>query len=164
MSNWIKRITGIEAIEEKLQESIAAEQRLRERGESLRAEQDKLQVEIDTAKEAKEAAEKAESNAKLSPKERANELGEPWVNVLDVKVNHDNVRNGFFELDWNRLFIDSLVTQGYGTEADPEEEVVDRWFRDIVFQMLNEEGVDPATTSGGYINVTPINNNRSEVS
>ena len=100
---------------------------------------------------------------KKDPKEYATRRKEPWVNVLDVKVNEDNVRNGFFELDWNKYFIAQLVEAGYGVENDPEEEIVDRWFRDIVYNMLADEGMD-TSRGAGYINVVPIDRGKSEVS
>jgi len=104
-----------------------------------------------------------ESLKKRDPKAYATKRKEPWVNVLDVKVNQDNVRNGFFELDWNEYFITQLLQAGYGEEADPEEEVVDRWFRDIVYNMLADEGMD-TNRNAGYINVVPISEGKSEVS
>jgi len=134
MKQWLKKITGIEAEEKRLAEEAAA-------------------------LEAKEMEQLKVSN----PKEYATRRKQPWVNVLDVKVNEDNVRNGFFELDWNKYFIEQLIQSGYGEEADPEEEIVDRWFRDIVFNMLSEEGLDTSRGSG-YINVVPIDKGKSEVS
>jgi len=134
MKQWLKRVTGIEAEEKRLADEAAA-------------------------LEAKEM----ESLQKRDPKAYATKRGEPWVNVLDVKVNQDNVRNGFFELDWNEYFIQQLVGEGYGTKDDPEEEVVDRWFRDIVFNMLAEDGLD-TNRNAGYINVVPIAKGKSEVS
>lgn len=100
---------------------------------------------------------------KKDPKEYATRRKEPWVSVLDVKVNEDNVRNGFFEMDWNKYFIEQLIEAGYGTEQDVEEEIVDRWFRDIVYNMLEEEGMD-TDRGAGYINVVPIDKGKSEVS
>ena len=100
---------------------------------------------------------------KKDPKEYATRRKEPWVNVIDVKVNEENVRNGFFELDWNEYFIAQLVQAGYGVDNDPEEEIVDRWFRDIVYNMLEEEGQD-TNRGAGYINVVPISKGKSEVS
>ena len=100
---------------------------------------------------------------KKDPKEYATRRKEPWVNVLDMQVNEENIRNGFFELDWNDLFIKELVANGYGTNDDPQEEIVDRWFRDIVYNMLAEEGMD-TDRGAGYINVVPIDKGRSEVS
>jgi hypothetical protein len=112
--------------------------------------------------EALEAEEAAEV-AKMTPKERANAKGEPWVAVLDTHVNPDNVRNGFFELDWNDAFVLQLKQAGYGYDGDPEEEIVDRWFRELAGSMLAEEGEEPSRTIGGYINVNKLGNGRSEV-
>jgi len=107
--------------------------------------------------------EKLEFLKKKDPKEYATRRKEPWVSVLDVKVNKDNVRNGFFELDWNKYFILQLIQNGYGVENDPEEEIVDRWFRDIVYNMLEAEG-QSTDRGAGYINVVPIEKGKSEVS
>ena len=94
-------------------------------------------------------------------KAEATRKREPWVAVLDTQVNPDNIRNGFFELDWNNEFIERLLDAGYIGETN--EQIVDAWFRTIVTQMLAEE--DVGTERGmGYINVTPIDKGRSEVS
>ena len=134
MKQWLKKITGIEAEEKRLAEEAAALE-----------EKEMKQLKV------------------RDPKEYATKRKEPWVNVLDVKVNEENVRNGFFELDWNKYFIKQLLEAGYGEEADPEEEVVDRWFRDIVYNMLEAEGMD-TNRNAGYINVVPISKGKSEVS
>lgn len=134
IKKWLKQITGIAAEEQ-----------------ALEAERKRLE-EADL-----------EMLKKRDPKAYATKRNEPWVNVIDVKVNESNVRNGFFELDWNSFFIEQLIAAGYGEIADPEEEIVDRWFRDIVFNMLNEEGLDTSRNSG-YINVVPIARGKSEVS
>jgi hypothetical protein len=134
MKQWLKRVTGIEAKEKELAEQKAA----------LEAESDKkLKVK--------------------DPKAYATKKGEPWVNVLDMKVNEDNIRNGFFELDWNDYFIEELLAAGYGSEGDEPEQIVDRWFKDIVYNMLAEEGLD-TSRNAGYINVVPIDKGKSEVS
>jgi hypothetical protein len=80
-----------------------------------------------------------------------------------MQVNEDNIRNGFFELDWNDYFITELIQNGYGEESDPQEETVDRWFRDIVYNMLSDEGMD-TDRGAGYINVVPLEQGKSEVS
>tara|TARA_R110000782_G_scaffold113338_1_gene203338 strand:- start:196 stop:588 length:393 start_codon:yes stop_codon:yes gene_type:complete len=115
------------------------------------------------AEKAQVEAEKMELLKQRDPKEYHTRKKEPWVNVIDVKVNEENVRNGFFELDWNKYFIAQLIESGYGVENDPEEEIVDRWFRDIVYNMLDEEGQD-TNRGAGYINVVPIAKGKSEVS
>ena len=123
-----------------------------------------------TAKEqalAQEEARIKEEEMKLlkkkDPKAYATRKKEAWVNVLDMQVNKENIRNGFFELDWNEYFITELIQNGYGERADPEEDIVDRWFRDIVYNMLEEEGMD-TSRGAGYINVVPLDKGKSEVS
>jgi hypothetical protein len=115
------------------------------------------------ALDAAEAATKAEEVAKMSPKERATAKGEPWVAVLDTHINKDNIRNGFFELDWNPQFVLELKRAGYGFDGDPDEEIVDRWFRDLARNILADEGQDPSR-GAGFINVVPISKGKSEVS
>ena len=115
------------------------------------------------AQKAEVEAEKMKLLKQRDPKVYHTRKKEPWVNVIDVKVNEENVRNGFFELDWNEYFIAQLVEAGYGVDNDPEEEIVDRWFRDIVHNMLEADGQD-TNRGAGYINVVPIAKGKSEVS
>jgi len=134
MKNFLKKLTGLDKEEARIAK------------EKARVEQDSLEV-----------------LQKKDPKAYATKKKQPWVNVLDMQVNKDNIRNGFFELDWNKYFIKDLIRNGYGEEADPEEEIVERWFRDIVYNMLDEEGMD-TSRGAGYINVVPIDKGKSEVS
>lgn len=76
----------------------------------------------------------------LSPKEIATRKKEPWVEVVQTHINKSNIRNGFFELDWNEYFILQLKQEGYGFDGDPDEEIVDRWFRDLAQSILSSEG------------------------
>ena len=94
-------------------------------------------------------------------KEQATKDGKPWVGVLDTQVNPDNIKNGFFELDWNNEFIEQLVDAGYSGETN--EQIVDAWFRTIAMQVLDESGLDTQREMG-YINVNPIDKDKSEVS
>lgn len=142
MKNLIKRWFGIDKIEENLK---------------LLKEMESKAIDETTK------AQNAEKEAKMSPKERATERGEPWVAVLDTHVNKDNIRNGFFELDWNDLFIVQLKQAGYGYDGDPEEEIVDRWFRELAANMLIEAGQDPQRSSAGFINVSKLPNGRAQV-
>ena len=113
------------------------------------------------ATEEVKTAEELRREALEKEKEAATANGEAWVAVLDTQVNPDNIRNGFFELDWNNEFIEQLLDAGYKGEA--QEQIVDSWFRTIVSQMLSDENQDP-TTGAGYINVVPIDKGKSEVS
>jgi len=98
----------------------------------------------------------------LSPKELATEKKEPWVAVLNTHVNPDNIRNGFFELDWNEYFVLQLRTAGYLGEND--EAVVDEWFTELCRNVGGEEGVDMSRRASGYINVNKLSDGRTEVS
>lgn len=114
------------------------------------------------AEEQKEpTSEEIRREALAKEKEEATAKGEPWVAVLDTQVNKDNIRNGFFELDWNNEFIEQLLDAGYSGETN--EQIVDSWFKTIVYQMLEEEGQD-TDRAAGYINVVPIDKDKSEVS
>ena len=106
-------------------------------------------------------AEEVRREALDAEKVAATEAGEPWVAVLDTQINPDNIRNGFFELDWNNEFIEQLLDAGYSGETN--EQIVDAWFRTIVSQMLEEEG-QSTEREMGYVNVVPIDKGRSEVS
>ena len=97
----------------------------------------------------------------IDPKAAATEKGEAYVAVIDTQVNPDNIRNGFFELDWNNEFIEQLIDAGYKGES--QEEIVDQWFKTVVTQMLQEEG-QSTDREMGYINVIPIDKGKSEVS
>lgn len=94
-------------------------------------------------------------------KQEATAKGEPWVAVLDTQINPDNIKNGFFELDWNNQFIEELIDAGYSGETN--EQIVDSWFRTIAMQILGDEGLETAREMG-YINVVPIDKDKSEVS
>jgi len=118
----IKKMFGLD----KLEASIAqAEQDLLEANNRLAA-----------AEAASKIALEAEETAKLSPKERATRRKEAWVNVINTHVNKDNIRNGFFELDWNDQFVLQLKQEGYGEDGDKEEEIVDRWFRELCANVV----------------------------
>ena len=143
IKNLFKRMLGIDKLEENL----------------------RILKELETKAVASTAkAQKAEEQAKASPKERATARGEPYVAVLDTHVNKDNIRNGFFELDWNAEFIVQLKQAGYGFEGDPDEEIVDRWFRDLAGNMLAEAGIaEPERVGAGFINVSKIGGGKAEV-
>lgn len=148
IKNFFKKITGLQALENaKIQATAEAAV-----AEKLAAQK---------IAEAADAEAKLEL-AKLTPKERATRKGEPWVSVLDTHVNKDNIRNGFFELDWNDIFIVQLKQAGYGYDGDPDEEIVDRWFRDLARNMLSEDGQDP-NRGAGYINVTKLAGGKAEI-
>ena len=118
----LKKLLGIDKIEQDLKKA----QEALEEAKAKQIEAEKAAV----------LAQEQEESAKLSPKERANRKKEPWVGVLNTHVNSDNVRNGFFELDWNDHFVLKLKQEGYGADGDKDEEIVDRWFRELCANVV----------------------------
>jgi len=85
----------------------------------------------------KVAAPKAKLTVKgKTAKELATEAGEPYVSVLQVELDPDNIGNGAFELDWNDKFIANLVRAGYKGKDDIQ--MVDQWFQDVCRNVLAE--------------------------
>ena len=148
-------MVGLDQLESTVEQ---AQKRLEEAIE----ERAKLDREAAAARAEAESAKEAERIAKLTPKERATEAKEPWVAVLDTHVNKENVRNGFFELDWNEYFVLQLREAGYKGETD--EAVVDKWFQELCKNVGAESGVDMERRGSGFINVNNIGNGKSEVS
>ena len=72
----------------------------------------------------------------LSDKDKATAKGEPYVKVMDVKFDDKNPGDGYFELEWNQLFVKKLLDAGY-TGAD-ENEIVDAWFTGLC-RTISEE-------------------------
>lgn len=106
------------------------------------------------------AEESLSAPAEKTAKEIASENKEPWVAVLDTHVNKEDIRNGFFELDWNEYFVLQLRTNGYQGETD--ESVVDQWFQDLCRNIGSEAGVNMDRRGSGYINVNNLGDGRTE--
>jgi hypothetical protein len=130
---------------------------------------DKIKEEITTslkeAAQAKEAAEKAreeERLSKLTPKELATERKEPWVTVLQTHVNKDNLRNGFFELDWNEYFVVQLKQAGYKGSTD--EELVDSWFSDLCRNLGQDASINMDQRGSGLVQRALRDDGKTEVS
>ena len=155
MKNFFKRITGIAAIEAAKERAIAEANEMKAIAEAEALES--VQRAEELKKQANDAAE-AELIAKMTPKERATKKGEPWVAVLDTHVNKDNIRNGFFELDWNEQFVLKLKQEGYGYDGDADEEIVDRWFRELCANVVVDEGMT-APVNTGVIDINSVRKN-----
>lgn len=144
MKTLIKKLFGIDKLEEERKQ--------------LEEEKNRLEEEKKAAEAAAKKAAEEEEAAKLTPKERATRKGEPWVAVLNTHVNKENVRNGFFELDWNDQFVLQLKQEGYGFDGDKDEEIVDRWFRELCANVVVDEGISvPVNT--GVIDIASVKRN-----
>lgn len=78
-------------------------------------------------------------------KAKATEDGEPWVAILDLDVDYDNLDYGSFELDWNDKFVANLLRAGYVGKTD--NDIVEQWFnnvcRNVVMETYEQVRADP---------------------
>jgi hypothetical protein len=72
----------------------------------------------------------------MTPRQIADAKGEPWVSVVAVELDPENIGNGAFELDWNEKFITNLVRQGYKGKTDAD--MVDQWFAEVCRNVVAE--------------------------
>lgn len=71
-------------------------------------------------------------------KELATINEKPWVKVINVTMaDPKDPSTGFFELDWNEKFVDSLIEAGYSGRT--AEETVDMWFNDLCRGVVNDD-------------------------
>jgi hypothetical protein len=99
-----------------------------------------------------------------SAKELATERGEPYVAVLSMDVDPENLHQGAFELDWNDKFVSNLIRAGYQGKTDSD--IVDQWFQNVCRHVVMEtwEQEQAIKNSGIYVQSRNIGDGRSEVS
>jgi len=105
----------------------------------------------------------------LSEKEKATVAGEPFVQILKVEIDPQNINNGSFELDWNDKFLLNLVKAGYKIKPDDtDNEIVDRWFqtvcRNIALEIYEQQQADPENRDLRVIRTRDLGDGRTEVS
>jgi hypothetical protein len=119
--------------------------------------------------EPKEEKLKPKAKAKTA-KELATEAGEPYVSIVSVELDPDDIGNGSFELDWNDFFVARLVKAGYmQRKDDTDDKIVDRWFQSICRNILNEnfeqwEANQPIDTRPRRVDRNDLGNGRTEIS
>jgi len=104
---------------------------------------------------------------KKTEKELANERGEPYVNIVSMEIDPNNLHQGAFELDWNDKFVSNLVRAGYQMKGDDTDaDIVDRWFQNVCRHVVMEtwEQEEAMRNSGIYVRTTDLGNGRKEVS
>lgn len=98
---------------------------------------------------------------KKSEKELATEKGEPYVAVLGMDVDYNNLNEGAFELDWNDKFIANLRRAGY--QGNEDHDLVDQWFQNVCRNVVLETWEqDQANNPSRFQNVKPLGNGRTE--
>ena len=106
----------------------------------------------------------------LTAKEKATQAGEPYINVLSMDIDPNDINSGAFELDWNDKFILNLIRAGYKQkDSDTDTVIVDRWFqtvaRNIALEVYEQEQADPTKRDDvRVIRTRDLGNGRTEVS
>jgi hypothetical protein len=108
-----------------------------------------------------------ETKAKKSAKDVATEKGDPYVAILSMDIDQENLHEGSFELDWNSLFVTRLIKAGYMIKKDDTDaEIVDRWFQNVCRHVVmetweQEQAMNPTVR---YTQSRDIGGGRREVS
>ena len=108
-----------------------------------------------------------ETKVKKSAKDVATEKGDPYVAILSMDIDQENLHEGSFELDWNSLFVTRLIKAGYMIKKDDTDaEIVDRWFQNVCRHVVmetweQEQAMNPTVR---YTHSRDIGGGRREVS
>jgi hypothetical protein len=117
-----------------------------------------------------------EPEVKLTEKEQATLAGEPYIAILKVDVDPNNINSGAFELDWNAKFAANLARAGYMQKpGETEDVIVDRWFqtvcRNIALEIYEQNIADPTLREADalreelrHIRSKDLGDGRSEIS
>jgi hypothetical protein len=101
-------------------------------------------------------------------KQLATENNEPYVAILNMDIDPNNLHQGAFELDWNEIFIARLVKAGYMMKpTDADSDIVDRWFQNVCRHVVMEtweQDQAMRNSAGGYVHARDIGDGRTEIS
>lgn len=123
---------------------------------------------VEPVKEKKKRTKKpatSSSVVKKTAKEIATEKGEPYISIVNVDLDPNNIGNGAFELDWNEFFVAKLIRAGY--KGNDDSQIVDQWFQDVCRNVVLEtfeqyEANNPRPVSG--VQKKDIGSGRTEIS
>ena len=120
------------------------------------------------AKEEKEKVIRVPKAPEKTAKELATEKGEPYVAIVTMDIDPNNLHQGAFELDWNEIFIARLVKAGYMMKpTDADSDIVDRWFQNVCRHVVMEtweQDQAMRNSAGGYVHARDIGDGRTEIS
>ena len=109
----------------------------------------------------------------LTAKQKATAAGEPYIDIIKVELNPENINDGAFELDWNDKFVLNLIKAGYKQRDDDSDQIiVERWFqytcRNVALELYDQQIADPDNRTEGrdarVIRTKDLGNGRTEVS
>ena len=119
-------------------------------------------------KEEKEKVIRVPRAPEKTAKELATEKGEPYVAIITMDIDPNNLHQGAFELDWNEIFIARLVKAGYMMKpTDADSDIVDRWFQNVCRHVVMEtweQDQAMRNSANGYVHSRDIGDGRSEIS
>ena len=101
-------------------------------------------------------------------KQIATEKNEPYVAIVTMDIDPNNLHQGAFELDWNEIFIARLVKAGYMMKpTDADSDIVDRWFQNVCRHVVMEtweQDQAMRNSANGYVHTRDIGDGRTEIS
>jgi len=120
------------------------------------------------AKEEKEKVIRVPRAPEKTAKQIATEKNEPYVAIVTMDIDPNNLHQGAFELDWNEIFIARLVKAGYMMKpTDADSDIVDRWFQNVCRHVVMEtweQDQAMRNSAGGYVHTRDIGDGRTEIS
>ena len=119
-------------------------------------------------KEEKEKVIRVPKAPEKTAKQMATENNEPYVAIVTMDIDPNNLHQGAFELDWNEIFIARLVKAGYMMKpTDADSDIVDRWFQNVCRHVVMEtweQDQAMRNSANGYVHSRDIGDGRSEIS
>ena len=119
-------------------------------------------------KEEKEKVIRVPRAPEKTAKQLATENNEPYVAILNMDIDPNNLHQGAFELDWNEIFIARLVKAGYMMKpTDADSDIVDRWFQNVCRHVVMEtweQDQAMRNSANGYVHTRDIGDGRTEIS
>ena len=114
-------------------------------------------------KKPKKQIKSSPAKPKQTEKDIANKKDEPYVAILGIEVDQENLHQGSFELDWNDKFVSNLIRAGYQGESDAD--IVDQWFQTVCRHIVMEtyDQYD-AMNHESYVHTRDLGNGRKEIS
>lgn len=109
----------------------------------------------------------------VSDKQKANDLGLPYVNILKMEIDPYDINSGAFDLDWNDKFVLNLIKSGYKIrDDDTDTMIVERWFqtvcRNVALELYEQQQADPENramaTDMRVVRSKDLGDGRTEVS
>jgi len=105
----------------------------------------------------------------LSAKEKATQAGEPYINVISLNIDPNDINSGSIELDFNEKFVLNLIRAGYKMkDSDTDNDIVDRYWtnlcRSTVLEMFEQKDADPSNRDMRNVRTKNLGDGRTEVS